>query len=248
MSLSEDYKRQATWRPWPDIFAALPPITGHTVLDLGCGVGDQAAELVARGAQVIGLDMNEELLNSARSRGLAGAVFRIADLREPLDPAIIVDGLWSSFSAAFFPDLPVALARWSAHIKPGGWIALTEIDNFFGHEPLSARTKSIFDAYAHEALVARRYDFHMGRKMRTHLEESGFAITRELILEDQELAFNGSACAEVLDAWKNRLSRMKLLRDFAGPDFDAVINEFLTCLQRHDHQSSCRVHFALATH
>jgi ubiquinone/menaquinone biosynthesis C-methylase UbiE len=69
------------WRAWSTIFDALPPLRGQTVLDLGCGVGDQAAELVARGARVIGVDMNDELLRTARSRRLENSEFRKGDLR-----------------------------------------------------------------------------------------------------------------------------------------------------------------------
>lgn len=81
MTLSSEYKRQFGWRDWPTIFDALPSLHGQTILDLGCGVGDLAAELVARGARVIGVDMNEELLREARSRQLPNAEFRLGDLR-----------------------------------------------------------------------------------------------------------------------------------------------------------------------
>lgn len=83
MNLASYYRRQLGWRDWPRIFEALPPLAGQTVLDLGCGVGDQAAELAARGARVIGIDMNEEVLDEARSRGIPSADFRIGNLREP---------------------------------------------------------------------------------------------------------------------------------------------------------------------
>jgi 2-polyprenyl-3-methyl-5-hydroxy-6-metoxy-1,4-benzoquinol methylase len=74
VSLAGEYRRQSGWRSGPDILAALPRLEGATVLDLGCGVGDQAALLAARGARVLGFDMNEELLGEARSRSIAGAV------------------------------------------------------------------------------------------------------------------------------------------------------------------------------
>jgi trans-aconitate methyltransferase len=80
-TLAEEYERQRAWRPWGRIFEALPPFAGRTVLDLGCGPGDLAAELVARGARVIGFDANEELVRAARARGLAGARFELADMR-----------------------------------------------------------------------------------------------------------------------------------------------------------------------
>src|SRR5437870_10487058 len=71
VNLSVEYSQQYQWRPWRRIYAALPDLRGQTLLDLGCGVGDQAADLAARGARVIGIDMNDELLRTARSRNIA---------------------------------------------------------------------------------------------------------------------------------------------------------------------------------
>jgi len=247
MNLSDYYRRQLGWRDWPRVFEALPPLRGKTVLDLGCGVGDLAAELVGRGARVIGFDLNEELLAAARGRGLAGAEFRKADIREPLDLEVEADGLWGGFVAAYFPDLPAALSRWAAHLRPGGWVALVEIDDFFGHEPLRERTRGLFDGYAREALAAERYDFHMGRKLRRHLESAGFMVTKKLTLADRELSFAGPADPEVVDAWRERLDGMALLRDFCGADFESLRDDFLGCLARPDHRSRATVRFGLAT-
>ncbi|HEX5718554.1 MAG TPA: class I SAM-dependent methyltransferase [Thermoanaerobaculia bacterium] len=247
MSLSDNYKRQRGWRDWPRIFDALPALQGQTVLDLGCGVGDQAAELVTRGARVIGVDMNEELLREAQSRHLANADFRWGDLREPLDLGVELDGVWCSFMAAYFPDLPAALASWTSRLRPGGWVALTEIDDFFGHEPLGARTKSLFGAYARDALAAKRYDFYMGRKLRAYLEQAGFTVSTALTLEDQELAFEGPARSEVVEAWRNRLDRMKLLQELCGPDFEQLREEFLGCLTQAGHRSTASIYCCIGT-
>ena len=105
MSLAADYKKQFGWRDWSIIFEALPPLQGKTILDLGCAVGDQAAEFVARGAHIIGVDMNEELLQDARSRRLPNAEFRNCDLRHLPELDVLADGLWCSFAAAYFPGL-----------------------------------------------------------------------------------------------------------------------------------------------
>lgn len=247
MILSDYYRRQLAWRDWPRVFEALPPVGGLTVLDLGCGVGDLAAELVGRGAQVIGVDLGEEVLAAARGRGLAGAEFLRADLREPLKPEVAVDGLWGGFVAAYFPDLPAALSRWARDLRPGGWVALTEIDDFFGHEPLQERTRELFEGYAREALAAARYDFHMGRKLRGFLESAGFTVTTELNLADRELSFAGPAAREVVDAWRFRLDGMKLLRDFCGPEFEELRDDFLGCLTRGDHRSRAQVICCIAT-
>ena len=241
MSLAGVHRRQFQWRDWPTILDALPPLAGQTVLDLGCGVGDLAAELVARGARVIGFDMNEELLREARSRGLANAEFRQADLRSPAALGVRADGLWGSFIAAYFPDLAGALRSWALALRPGGWAALTEIDDLFGHEPLNAGIKSILDDYARDALDAGRYDFHMGGKLAGDLERAGFTVSVTLTLTDHELAFDGPAPLDVIEAWRNRFDRMQPLREFCGADFERVRGEFLDCLSRTDHRSTARV-------
>ena len=142
MSLAEEYARQFAWRAWPEILGALPPLRGSTILDLGCGAGDLAAELAGRGARVVGFDLDDGLLEAARSRGLRDAEFRRGDLRTLRAAGPAADGIWSSFAAAYFPDLAPVLEGWGRLLRPGGRIALTEVDDLFGHEPLDARAKS----------------------------------------------------------------------------------------------------------
>lgn len=47
---------------------ALGELTGRRVLHLGCGTGEETAELEARGAVVTGVDMLAEVLEAARQR------------------------------------------------------------------------------------------------------------------------------------------------------------------------------------
>src|SRR5688572_18785158 len=158
MSLSDEYRQQRAWRPWPQIFGLLPDIAGQTVLDLGCAIGDQAAELVARGAAVIGVDSNEELLRFARARQIPRAEFRSGDISSLSLPAP-VDGIWSSFAPAYFPDLASVLQRWRGLLRSGGWLLMTEVDDLFGHEPVAAQTKNLLDGFAASTFAAGRYDF-----------------------------------------------------------------------------------------
>jgi SAM-dependent methyltransferase len=247
MTLAEDYKKQFGWRSWQSIFEVLPSLQGKTILDLGCAVGDQAAELVSRGAQVIGVDTNEELLQEAQSRHLPNAEFRNCDLRALPDLSVLADGLWCSFAAAYFPDLSSLLASWGKYLRPGGWIAITEIDDLFGHEPLSVRTRSLLEGYAADALATGRYDFYMGRKLRDHLERAGLAVWKVLTVEDQELSFDGPARPEVIDAWRARLDRMRLLHDFCRAEFEQLRTEFLGCLANPKHRSVAKVYCCFAT-
>jgi SAM-dependent methyltransferase len=223
----------------------LPDIRGKTILDLGCAIGDQAAELVARGASVIGIDANEELLRVARSRSIGNAEFRSGDIRD-LDPALEADGIWCSFGVAYITDPQRVLMSWSQRLRPHGWIAMTEIDDLFGHEPLSDRTKSLIGAYETEALQTGRYDFRAGRKLQTVLERAGLAIESVLICDDAELSFAGPATPEVLEAWRARFDRMPLLKSLCGDELDAVRDEFLACLSLREHRSLAKVYCVVA--
>lgn len=64
-------------------------VSGAHVLDAGCGTGQLAAELGARGAHVTGMDISPALLNIARARlpeHLSGRVtFELGDLRQVSD-------------------------------------------------------------------------------------------------------------------------------------------------------------------
>jgi ubiquinone/menaquinone biosynthesis C-methylase UbiE len=247
MSLAQEYKRQYAWRDWVTVLDALPPLKGQMIFDLGCGPGDLAAALVARGAHVVGFDLSEELLREARSQNSRQTEFHAADLRSFPDPGRSADGIWCSFAAAYFPDLPAVLATWTRSLQPGGWIAVTEIDNLFGHEPIAGQTKALLSAYAAEAFAAGRYDFHMGHKLKGHLEHCGFEVIKLLTLRDQELSFNGPAAGDVLDAWRARFKRMKGLHDFCGSRAAQVQEDFLHGLMQADHQSSAKVICGIAT-
>jgi len=247
MSLISDYKRQYRWRAWPTVFEALPSLDCQSVLDLGCGAGDLAAEFVTRGAHVVGVDLNEDLVGEARSKRLSRARFELANLRSIPELGLAFDGVWCSFTAAYFPDLPSVLSAWTRHLKPGGWMVLVEIDNLFGHEPLCDRTRSLLEAYACDALTAGRYDFQMGHKLKGYLEQAGLNVSKEFTLPDLELSFDGPASLEVVDAWRNRFQRMNLLRDVCGPSFDQVEDEFLNCLLRADHRALAKVYCCIAT-
>jgi ubiquinone/menaquinone biosynthesis C-methylase UbiE len=241
MSLAAEYRQQFTWRSWSLIFEEVPLQPGQTILDLGCGIGDQARELASRGCKVIGLDGNQELIDAAILEQPPNCEFLTCDLRNPPNPGIRVDGIWSSFVAAYFTNLVELLRRWSPVLSPEGWIAITEIDDFFGHEPLSPRTKSLLQAFADDALTAGRYDFHMGGKLQSCLAQAGFAVSRVLTLPDRELSFQGAAPPEVVEAWRTRFQRMPRLQAICGSEFANVQEEFLSCLSRHDHVSTAKV-------
>jgi SAM-dependent methyltransferase len=246
MSLADEYRQQYRWRSWSRAYDLLPLVPGDIVLDLGCAIGDHAADLAARGGRVIGIDANAELLAVARARGIADAEFRLTDLAGWSEPRLVAAGLWCSFVPAYFPDLAAVLRRWTRAVRPGGWVMLIEVDNLFGHEPMSATTRREFERFYDEAFARGRYDFRMGRKLATHARSAALEVVHEFSLPDLELAFDGEARSEVLEAWARRFHRMPALSAFFGAEFEAIRSQFLATLASSEHCAVARVHGVMA--
>ena len=246
MELAAEYARQHGWRSWQQAYEALPSLAGARVLDLGCSIGDQSRDLAALGARVVGMEADEKLLACARSRRIPGAEFEFGDIREPAAQEPF-DGIWASFVAAYFPeDLAPVLVQWRNLLRPGGWIALTEVSGLFAHEPLSADARALLDVYARESFEAGRYDFEMGGKLDGYLATAGFDVETRRILPDSELSFAGAADPDVLQAWADRLARMRPLLDRARQANLPLQDDLLRCLASPAHTTECRVHFCVA--
>ncbi|GAB3702139.1 class I SAM-dependent methyltransferase [Corynebacterium nasicanis] len=67
----------------PAMLELLGDVSGLSLLDAGCGSGLYAAELLARGASVVGVDASSELIRLARRRAPA-AEFHVQPLEKPL--------------------------------------------------------------------------------------------------------------------------------------------------------------------
>jgi SAM-dependent methyltransferase len=245
MDLAAQYAHQYAWRSWQQAYDALPFVSGARILDLGCAIGDQSHDLAALGALVVGIDADESLLASARSRMNSRATFQSGDVRDPLVDGPF-DGIWASFVAAYFPNLSPVLGKWRSLLRPGGWIALTEVSGLLAHEPLSSDVRALLRTHACEARQAGRYDFDMGCKLEGHLSAAGFVVEVHQILPDRELSFAGAADPDVLQAWTDRLARMPLLRERARQANVPLQQDFLRCLGASAHTTGCRVHYCVA--
>jgi SAM-dependent methyltransferase len=238
MSLTEEYRRQFAWREWSGALTLCPITHGQRVLDLGCGPGDLAAELAARGVAVTGVDKDPDLLAAARTRA-PEVHFEQQDLSE-LTLGASFDGLWCSFTCAYFVDFSTVFARWCTFLKPRAWVCLIDIDDLFGHEPRSDQTRDAIQRFYLESLEKRRYDFQIGRRLAGALESQGFhGATAEL--SDRELAFDGPASPQVLEAWRARIARMKGLKSFFGDGLTGFTESFIGTLRSSDHRALCKV-------
>ena len=245
--LVEQYSWQRRWRRWDEALAVLPLERGERVLDIGCGVGDVAARLHGRGVDVLGIDSNAELIAAARER-YPHVRFVEADVQDPASDRLgLFDGLWASFVTAYFPNLVPVLTRWTERLlRPGGWVALVEVDDLLGHEPLAPTLRARVAQFYDEARTAGRYDFEGGRKLASAARAVGLQVVHEAVLPDDELSFGGAAPADVLAAWSARLARMGGLKAFMGDRFGEFEQAFMDALRTDSHRSSARVFLVLA--
>lgn len=51
-----------------DIMSWLDPQEGERIVDFGCGTGDLAAQIAAKGVEVIGIDISPEMVERARKK------------------------------------------------------------------------------------------------------------------------------------------------------------------------------------
>ena len=110
-------QRDQVWRVFDAIFQR-----GERVLDVGCGTGEDARHLMARGVVVRAVDASPGMVKEARARGVAAEV-RCAEDLAGIDDAF--DGAISNFGALnCVADLPVASRELARVVRTGGRVVV----------------------------------------------------------------------------------------------------------------------------
>lgn len=108
------------------LFAALPDLTGKSVLDVGCGTGFYARMFVERGAaKVTGIDASQEMITYARrveEREPLGITYELYDgaVLPILGAFDVVTAVWLLGYAPGVEALDGMLAHLVANLAPGG--------------------------------------------------------------------------------------------------------------------------------
>ena len=117
------------------LFSTAGITRGMKVLDLGSGAGDVAllcADLVGPQGRVVGVDMNADILETARGRAAAARwtniEFLAGDIRE-LDLDSDFDAVVGRWIFMYLPDPAALLREVRAFLRPGGIVAIQESAN-----------------------------------------------------------------------------------------------------------------------
>lgn len=107
---------------WPALQALIPALAGSRVVDLGCGFGWFCRWAEAQGAaQVLGLDVSQNMLDRARATTPAGRIaYQRADLENLTLPAAAYDLAYSSLTLHYIERLPELFAAIYRALTPGG--------------------------------------------------------------------------------------------------------------------------------
>jgi demethylmenaquinone methyltransferase/2-methoxy-6-polyprenyl-1,4-benzoquinol methylase len=112
------------WRRRAADLARVGP--GSRALDVATGTGDLAVELNARGAEVVGLDFSERMLELARAKA-PGIEFVQGNALALGYPDASFDAVTVGFGARNFADLDRGLRELARVTRPGGRVVILEI-------------------------------------------------------------------------------------------------------------------------
>ncbi|MBV9542993.1 MAG: class I SAM-dependent methyltransferase, partial [Chloroflexi bacterium] len=158
---------------------------GMRVLDVGCGPGDVsllAAQRVGPTGEVVGLDINDRVLELARARAAASGATQVrfiqTDLREfPVDRPF--DAVVGRFVLMYLAAPADVVRRVLHHVGPGGIVAFQDFQ--IEHTPLASARVPLWEQWCSwiVALYPRSgVETNMGLRLRQTFLDAGLPAPR----------------------------------------------------------------------
>ncbi|MEM9357053.1 MAG: class I SAM-dependent methyltransferase [Pseudomonadota bacterium] len=141
------------------------------ILDLGCGPGHTAAEMLRRGYRIEAIDASPEMARLAKENH--GLDVRISDFAA-IDAVEHYNGVWASFSLLHAPreQFPILLGRMARALTSGGAL-------FLGMKLGSG---------AERDALGRHYTYYTRDELVEFLDVAGFEVLTETLGEGMGLA------------------------------------------------------------
>ncbi|KXK61291.1 hypothetical protein AWW66_14200 [Micromonospora rosaria] len=156
------------------------------VVDLGAGSGTGTLALARQlpDAEIVAVDVDDEMLDHLRGRahalGVADRVHTVqADLDQSWPPLGPADLIWASASLHHLAEPARALTRAHATLRPGGLFVVTELDSFPRFLPEGAGADLEERCHAVLAEIRAEKGLHMTEDWAARLVEAGFTVEAE---------------------------------------------------------------------
>ncbi len=151
----EDHARESAYNAYydrPAVLELVGDVDHKRILDVGCGPGFYAEELVSRGASVIGFDSSPTMVDLARQRVGDGAEFRVHDLARPFDwlEDESFDGAVVALVIHYVDDRRQVFHEIHRVLKPGGHVVVST------HHPTSDWLRT-GGSYFAEGIIEERW-------------------------------------------------------------------------------------------
>jgi SAM-dependent methyltransferase len=155
-------------------------VPGVSVLDFGCGSGDvtvEIARIVGADGRVVGIDIDAGALACGRS--LAGACGVSVEWRQGRAEDVDEDGrfdvAYARFLLSHLPDPLGMLRRMQRAVRPGGWVAVEDIDiTCHAYWPASAAMRRYIELYSAVGRL-RGVDPSLGPRLAAVFLDAGLA-------------------------------------------------------------------------
>jgi ubiquinone/menaquinone biosynthesis C-methylase UbiE len=233
-----------TANSWRSILQLLNIQPGWNVIDVGTGFGVLPLELAAQAAvQVLGVDADESKLVVARQlhallvgeehfQGGGTAEFRGGDASElPSEDRAFDLGL-VRLVFQHLADPRAAAEDLYRVTRPGGFVCVVDVDDQFNLAyPESSDAFARLHAAYVASLAAQGHDRHIGRKIPTILETSGFDIVTTMIWPQAQYGpASSDSLSRRFDVERFRVAREDIVAAglLSGQDFDECLDLYAT--------------------
>ena len=115
------------------VFALLPDLTGHRVLDAGCGTGNFSLALARRGAKVVGLDRSAAMQLTARQKALnegRNLLWVRSNLSQLPFAESSFDGVVCILALDFVNERQTAVQELVRVLRPGGFLLIAMLNRY----------------------------------------------------------------------------------------------------------------------
>jgi ubiquinone/menaquinone biosynthesis C-methylase UbiE len=183
----------------PAFRALLPDLHDETILDLGCGFGENCQWYIAKGAKkVIGIDISEKMIRKAKDFYHDSKIEYINLPMEKIDfPNHYFDSVFSSLAFHYVDDFDSLLKKISHVLKPEGKLV-------FSQEHPIATAKMVSDGWVKNECgeklhwIMDDYDFE-GKRKQTWFVEGVVKYHRKLSSIVNMLIDNGFKIARIIE-------------------------------------------------